>query len=246
MDDDRLYRVVRLVADYVRSPSLRHLRDPHFIQVLARAIVKDVCSYNPIWTKWTKEREAIARSAAFCWIPADDFRDYLNRMPGPQLTRTDVVERLRAFNEESYEPYPDDEQRATCLEIYHRERAEGTDMPAIVGAIQTFVEEDREQRRRAQQEAYRRNMEEQRQAAEDRLRSGADCKWTAIGAAKVVHCRVNARLYRLEPQPDKRWQLLRVDALEHAGGEFIGTYGGRGDATKAVREMAYKPEPRWR
>jgi hypothetical protein len=225
---------------------LRHLRDAHSIQTLGRAIVKDVCSYNPIWTKWTAEREAIARAAAFCWIPPEEFREYLNRMPGPQLTRTDVVERLRAFNEESYAPYPDEDQRPACLEISRCERSEGTDMPAIVGAIQAFVEEDRGRRHKAKQEAYRRSMEEQRLASEERLRSGADCKWTVLGSSKTVYCRVNARLYRLDQQPDRRWELQRISVLDDLKGEFIGCYGGRGDATKAVREMAYKPEPRWR
>src|SRR4051812_31024061 len=120
-DDDRLYRVFRLLSDYVRSPSLRHLRDPHSLQRLAREIVKEVASANPIWTKWSQDREALARPAAYCWIPAEDLRGHLNRMAGPRLTLTDVVQRLMAFNEEAYEPYPDEEQKDTCLEIYNRE-----------------------------------------------------------------------------------------------------------------------------
>lgn len=246
IDDDRLYRIVRLLQEYLRSPSLRHLRDPHSVQLISRAILEEIGSHNPIWTKWTKEREALARPAAYCWIPPEDLRDHLNRMPGPQLTKSDVVERLRAFNEEHYELYPDEDQRDACLEIYQREFAQGTEMPAAIGTIQAFVEEDRERRRQARQADYLRSMAAQRKAAEERLRSGADCKWTALGASKVVHCRVNARLYRLEPQKDKRWQLLRVAELEEQAGEFIGIYGGRKDATKAISEMAYKPEPRWR
>jgi hypothetical protein len=167
-------------------------------------------------------------------------------MAGPKLTLTDVVQRLMAFNEEAYEPYPDEEQKDTCLEIYNRERSAGTDMPAIVGAIQRFVEEDREARRRARQEVYRAQVETDRLAAEERLLSGADCKWTALGKSKTFHCRMNGRVFRLEPQPDKKFHLFRVKSVEDQNGELIGRYAGRTEATKVVGEMAYNPESRWR
>lgn len=244
--DDRHYRICRLVSEYVRSPSLRHLRDPHSLQRLASEILKEVASANPIWTKWSKDREALARPAAYCWIPPELLRDHLNRMAGPKLTLTDVVQRLRAFNEEPHEPYPDEEQKDACLEIHNREQSAGTDMPAIVGAIQQFVEEDRESRQRAQQEAYRAQMEADRLAAEERLLSGADCKWTALAKSKTFHCRINGRVFRLEPQPDKKFNLYRVKSLDDPDGELVGRYAGRTEATKVVGETAYKPEPRWR
>lgn len=109
--DDRQYRICRLLSEYVRSPSLRHLRDPNSLQRIAGDILKEVASANPIWTKWSTDREALARPAAYCWIPPDDLRDHLNGMAGARLTLTDVVQRLRAFNEEPYEPYPDDETK---------------------------------------------------------------------------------------------------------------------------------------
>jgi hypothetical protein len=243
--DDRCYRICRLLSEYVRSPSLRHLRDPYSLQRLAREIVKEVGSANPIWTKWSEDREALARPAAYCWIPAEHLRDHLNGMAGAKLTLTDVVQRLRAFNEEAYEPYPDDEQRDACLEIYNREQTAGTEMAAIVGAIQQFVEEDRDARQRAQQEAYRAQVEAKRLAAEQRLLSGADCKWIALGKSKTFHCRVNGRLFRLEVQPDKKFHLFRVKSVDDLNGELVGRYGGRTDATKVVGEVAYRSEPRW-
>ena len=245
-DDNRQYRIVRLLSEYVRSPSLRHLRDPNSLQRLAGDIVKEVASANPIWTKWSKDREAVARPAAYCWIPPEDLRDHLNRMAGPKLTLTDVVQRLRAFNEEAYEPLPDEEERGACLEIYHRERSAGTDMPAIVAAVRQFVEERRESLKRARQEAYHARVEAERLAAEERLLSGADCKWTALGNSKILHCRVNGRLFRLKPQPDKRLHLLRVRSLDDQSGELVGRYARRTEATKVVGEIAYKLEPRWR
>lgn len=39
-------------------------------------------------------------SAACCWIPIADLRETLNRLPGPQLTLTDVTQRLAALEEE--------------------------------------------------------------------------------------------------------------------------------------------------
>jgi hypothetical protein len=244
-EDDRHYRICRLLSEYVRSPSLRHLRDPHSLQCLAAEIVKEVASANPIWTKWSRDRESLARPAAYCWIPAEHLRDHLNRMAGPKLTLTDVVQRLRAFNEEAYEPLPDEEQKDACLEIYNREHSAGTDMPAIVAAIQQFVEEDNESRRLAQEEAYRAQAEADRLAAEERLLSGADCKWTALGKSKMLHCRVNGRLFRLERQQDKKFHLSRVKSVDDGGGVLVGRYSGRTEATKAVGEMAYRPEPRW-
>ena len=245
-DDDRHYRITRLLADYVRSPSLRHLRDPPSLQRLAGEILKEVTSANPIWTKWSKDREAVARPAAYCWIPADDLRDHLNRMAGPALTQTDVVQRLRAFNQEAYEPLPDEAEKAACREIYDREREVGTDMPAIVAAVQQYVEEERERRHRAQQEARRGQIEADRLAAEARLHSGADCKWTALNHSKTLHCRVNGRLFRLEPQPDKRLLLYRVSSPDEDSGEPVGRYARRADATDVVEQLAYKPEPRCR
>jgi hypothetical protein len=244
-EDDRRFRICGLLSDYVRSPSLRHLRDPHSLQRLAGEIIKEVATANAIWTKWSQDREAVARPAAYCWIPPEDLRSHLNRMAGPSLTLTDVVQRLRAFSEEPYEPYPDEEQKDACLAIYDRERLAGTDMPATVAAIQQFVEEDRESRRRAQKEAYRAQVEAARMAAEERLLSGADCKWTALGKSKALHCRTNGRLFRLEPRPDKRFYLLRINSLDDENGDLIGRYAGRGEATKVVGEIAFKAEPRW-
>jgi hypothetical protein len=244
--DDRVYRICRLVSDYVRSPSLRHLRDPHSLQCLAVDLLKEVGSANPIWTKWSADREAIARPAAYCWIPSEDLRAHLNQMAGPNLTKTDVVQRLRAFNEEPYEPLPDEMQKEACLKIFRLEQAEGTEMPAIIGAVQQFVEDDREQRRLAHQEQYRERLGAEQRAAEERLLSGADCKWTSLSSSKTLHCRANGRTYRLEPQSDKRLHLSRVNAPDDPTGELIGRYSRRSEATKVVAEMAYKPEPRWR
>lgn len=53
-------------------------------------------------------REEVAKSAAPCWIPMEDFRAFLNNLPGPPLTKTDVEQRLRAIWEEPYTSYPNE------------------------------------------------------------------------------------------------------------------------------------------
>ena len=71
-DDNRDYRICTLVSEYVRSPSLRHLRDLHPLHRLAGDIVKEVASPNPIWTKWSRDCETVARPAACCSIPPEE------------------------------------------------------------------------------------------------------------------------------------------------------------------------------
>jgi hypothetical protein len=42
MDNDRFYAVISKIADYVKSPSLRHIRDPRNLQKLAKEIIQSV------------------------------------------------------------------------------------------------------------------------------------------------------------------------------------------------------------
>ncbi|BCG73361.1 hypothetical protein MesoLj113a_45190 [Mesorhizobium sp. 113-1-2] len=83
-------------------------------------------------------------------------------------------------------------------------------------------------------------------AREQRLLSGADCKWTALQKSSHWYCRANGRTYRLSPTKDKMWNLYRVDSVsEEDERALIGKYRGRGDATKVVSQTAYQPEPKW-
>jgi hypothetical protein len=106
MENDRLHAVILKVAEYVRSPSLRHIRDSSNLHKLAKDILQTVDRAGSIWTKWEGRREDIARAAAPCWIPVEDLAGFLNSLPGPPLTRTDVAQRLRALWEEPWAPYP--------------------------------------------------------------------------------------------------------------------------------------------
>ncbi|MEY9098008.1 hypothetical protein ABIA24_000917 [Sinorhizobium fredii] len=246
MDDDRVSAVQAILSDYVKSPSLRHLRDPHSLLRVARDIVKCLDREHGVWQKWTGEREALLKSAVGCWIPIETLREYLNGLPGPPLTMTDVGQRLRAFEEEPYANYPDEDLRDGCLAIFASEKAEGTELPAIIGLLAEYVEGEHERIRLERAARYKRLRAQERQEAERRLFSGADCGWTQIGKAPIWYCRKNGRVFRLTPTPDKRWEMHRIIELSaEEKGKLIGRYGGRGDATKAVAEIAYLPEARF-
>jgi hypothetical protein len=180
-----------------------------------------------------------------CWIPVEDLRDFLNRLPGPPLTNTDVAQRMKAFEEEDH-AYPDEELQPGCLALYDKEKAEGTELPAVVGLLRDHLEHEEERIRVEQQERYQQWREQDRIAREQRLLSGADCTWTQLQKSPHWYCRTNGRTYRLSPTKDKRWNLYRVRSTsDDEQGALIGKYQQRRDATKVVAEMAYQPEPRW-
>jgi hypothetical protein len=115
-DDERVWVVRELLFDYVKSPSLRHIRDPHSVSKLAQEIVRRLDQGNSIWRKWDGQREVLAKSALRCSIPVEDMRDFLNGMPGPSLTSTDVTQRMRSLEEEEGE-YPNDKLQSGCVAL---------------------------------------------------------------------------------------------------------------------------------
>jgi hypothetical protein len=136
MEDEDLLRAIRSsLFEHVKSPSLTHIRDPHTISNLAQEIMRAVTGGNPVWRKWDPARETVLKSASDCWIPTEDMRNFLNQMPGPALTLTDVKQRLRAMQEEDYVSEPDEAQRTACLAIFEAEKQQGTELPAIIGAM---------------------------------------------------------------------------------------------------------------
>lgn len=244
-DDERVWTVKELLFDYVKSPSLRHIRDPHSVNRLAQEIVRRIDRGNSIWRKWDGQREVLLRSAVGCWIPIEDMRDFLNRMPGPPLTTADVAQRLKAFEDEEH-AWPDEELQPGCLALFEHEKAEGTELPAIIQLLRDHLEREDERLRSERQEEFQRQREQDRVAREQRLLSGADCKWTQLQKSQHWYCRTNGRTYRLSPTKDKKWQLYRVKAASDVEeGLLIGRYRARGDATKVVAEIAYQPEPKW-
>lgn len=174
----------------------------------------------------------------------EDLRDFLNSMDGSHLTATDVIQRLRAFHDEPFGSYPNEELQEGCLDIYGNEKSSGTELPAIIGRLQEHVEAE-EQRLRSEREiAWRTRAQEEKDALEQRFRSGADCKWTQLGKSKEFYCRINGRPYRLSPTKDKMWNLHRIESERDVSGILIGTYRSRGDTRKVLAQVAYQPEPR--
>jgi len=230
----------------VRSPSVRHIRDPHSVSKLAQNIVTRLDRANAIWQKWDGQREVVGKSAVGCWVPEQDLLDFLNSMPGPKLTLTDVVQRVRAFEDEDYFTYPNEQLRAGCEALYAKEKAAGTELPAILRTLREFVEVEEERLRAERQEAFQRQREAEQSDKEQRLLSGADCSWTKVGKSPNWFCRANGRTYRLSPTPNKMWRLFRVKSVsDDEMGVEVGNYQARGNATKAVKQMAYQPEPKW-
>lgn len=245
-EDPRPYAIRSLIADYVKSPSLKHIRDPYFIAKLAKDILREVDRKPPPWSKWDSLRETHLTAAAATWIPLEDLRKYLNELPGQQLSLTDVSQRLRAIQEDGFDLYPDARLEEACLSRYKHEIGIGTEMTAIIGDLQEFVENKRERMRIERL----RNLEEirasEKEAAQQRLVSGADCKWTPLENTNQLACRTNGRLYKLRRRKDQKWDLLRIDTLIDGTGVILGTYGGRREATKAVSQIAFQPEQHYR
>lgn len=163
-------------------------------------------------------------------------------MPGQVLTTTDVAQRMRAFEDEDYFSYPREELQPGCLTIYEREKVAGTELPAIIGLLRDHVEREEERLRAEREERHEQSREQDRIAREQRLLSGADCKWTQLTKSPDWHCRMNGRLYRLSPTKDKMWHLYRVKAVDGPNGSLIGKYQNRRDVSKVGAQVAYQTD----
>jgi hypothetical protein len=243
-DYQRHAEVRRLLFRYLESPTLRHLKDPKQIDRLAEEILSAVDHTPTVWAKWDAARRELLKAAAKTWIPIGDLVAFLNSLPGPRLTPTDVVQRLRAFQEEPYAHlYPDDRLKYACLARYAAEIEAGTELPAIVGALQEFAAEEEERLDRELQERWRAQQMADRMALERRFLSGADCKWTPLEGSKAVFMRRNGRTFRLSPTKEKRWMLHRIEGPTDTG-DLVGIYATRSAANKVVDKLAYEPEGR--
>jgi hypothetical protein len=129
-----------------------------------------------------------------------------------------VTQRLRALWEEPWAAYPNEELKAGCLALYEIEKAQGTELRAIIGVLQEYIELEEDRLRREQEETYRRNKEEERIRLERKFLLGADCGWTRIEGSEEFYCRRNGRTFRIARGKDKRWRLYRITSLEDAGG----------------------------
>ena len=151
--------------------------------------------------------------------------------------------RLLALREEGLDR-PDNSLRAGCEALYARERADGTELAAIVELMNDWMGEEIGRRMRQEWAERDRRRAEMQELAKQTFLSGADCKWTKVGSSAGLYCRVNGRTYRLFRAPDKKLEVWRVQSTDDAAGRLIGRYQGRADATNAIGQVAYQSEPR--
>jgi hypothetical protein len=173
----------------------------------------------------------------------------LNKLPGDPVTPIDVEQRINALRYEhaGYSHGPDDELKEASFAAYAEEKAKGTEFIAILGWLEewTWGAEERLHRKREKERQER--IEQEKRDAEARLRSGADCPWTAAAGLADLYCRKNARLFRLTAlekggsQLAPQFEVLEVKSFEDKRAVPIGRYRTRTDASKALLEVAYKP-----
>jgi hypothetical protein len=72
-EDECIWAVKELLLDYVKSPSLRHIRDPYSLTKLAQEIVRRIDRGNSIWRKWDGQREVLTE---ICAVLLDTGRGY--------------------------------------------------------------------------------------------------------------------------------------------------------------------------
>jgi hypothetical protein len=248
-EDERLHEIIRMLYQYSDRPPLKFPAEAE-IPNLARKILKTACGPTSLWTKWGKDREEVVNRAADVWVPLDDLRDALNKLPGERLTPIDVEQRINALRHEhsGYSRGPDEELKEGSFAAFAEEKANGTEFIAILGWLEEWSWGAEERLRRKREEERRKRVEQDKRNAEARLRSGADCPWTALAGLADLYCRKNARLFRLKVL-DKdgsplspNFEVLEVRSFEDKRGVSIGRYRTRTDASKAVSEVAYKPE----
>lgn len=237
----RIYVVRSLVGDYLRSPSLAHLRSAYALDKLASEIVRRLDAGSPLWVKWNDSREELARASCPCWIPVPTLVAALNALPGPKLTATDVTSRIDVLQEELGE-WPRDHLRSECEAILQEEAAAGTELMGIIYRIRSHIDQEETRQHEERERAYRARIAAERAALEARFVAGADCKWTPVAGSKVLYCRMNGRVFRLTRAVDGKQELDRMATHDAERGVLIGRYASRGDATSAVREIAYKPD----
>jgi hypothetical protein len=247
-EDERLHEIVRLLHQYSARPPLKFPTDAE-IPKLARRLFDTINGPMSLWTKWGKDREEIVNRAVDVWVPLNDLREALNKLPGEHLTPTDVEQRIHTLRYEhgGYPRGPDEELKEGSFAAYAEEKAKGTEFIAILGWLEEWTWGADERLRRKREEERRQRIEQEKRNAEARLRSGADCPWTAAADLADLYCRKNARLFRLktldkgESPLAPKFEVVEVKFFEDKRGVSIGRYRTHSDASKAILEVAYKP-----
>lgn len=208
LDQHRVKMVREPLSEFVRSPSLSHLRSVHALDKLASKIVRRLDS-PPLWGKWGGSREDLVRMACPCWIPIADLTTALNDLSGSKPTQTDVLARLSVVQED-LGAWPMNRWQAGCEMIFNEERLAGTEMVAIAVRMRQFIEDEEARQRQEWETSYRERVVAEKAKLEARFLAGADCKWTPVAGSKAIYCRMNGRVFRLSRAVDGRYELDRV------------------------------------
>jgi hypothetical protein len=137
--NQRTQVVYCLLAEYVRSPSLRHMREDRSLAKLALEIVTKLDRDSSVWNKREGPSDKVLGAAIECWISKADMLDLLNSLPGPALMMTDLDQRMKSMIEEEYLGVPEPKLEAECPAIYQAEKEAGTEMPAIIGRLSDYT-----------------------------------------------------------------------------------------------------------
>jgi len=191
-------------------------------------------AFRAMWSKWSDEREQLVRDASEVWVPLDDLRKVLNRLPGPPLTEMDVYQRLRAVWTEPYASgAPEEELRDECFNRYATEKAKGTEFIAILAWLRDWIGEatigllDRRQQEQVRQQAI---------DDDHKLRSGANvphyASWVRAIGLPNYYCRKQGRLFRF--LKDDGGAVMEIKSLDDVDGVEIGKFRTHSDAAKAV------------
>lgn len=155
--------LIGILAEYVKSPPMRHIRNRGSLHRLALSIVQRLERADSIWRKWNGPREDLARLAQSCWIPVADLRDAFNEFRGPALNNTDVAQRLEAFWLNEHGSLPNEDLQRNCLAIYQEEKAQCTEMRAVIGRIRRHLETEEQRIWKETRERWERSAEHQPQ-----------------------------------------------------------------------------------
>jgi len=170
-EDERLHEIVRILCQYSARPPLKFPTEAE-IPNLAKKILKTACGPTSLWTKWGKDREEVVNRAADVWVPLDDLRDALNKLPGERLTPIDVEQRINALRYSGYSRGPDEELKEGSFTAYAEEKANGTEFIAILGWLEEWTWGAEGSLRRKREDERRKRVEQDKRTAEARLRSG--------------------------------------------------------------------------
>lgn len=173
----RISVIRSLVGDYVRSPSLSHIRSIHALDRLASEILRRLDVGSPLWVKWNDQRDELARASCPCWIPVPILVAALNALPGPKVTATDVISRIDVLQEELGE-WPRDHLRSGCEAILQEEIAAGTELMATIYRIRSHIDREETRLHEERERAYRERTAAEHARPEARFLAGADSKWT--------------------------------------------------------------------